>query len=108
MKHSRAVTELRSKLRGTREKIQLSQSQVAQLAGVRPNDVARAENGGFASPALIAKVATAVAAYSSVTNGNEPDPTVALSSDDRVKALERRLGALEAGLTRAASQLALF
>jgi transcriptional regulator with XRE-family HTH domain len=108
VRHSRATTELRSKLRGAREHVRLSQAEVAGLAGVRPNDVARVENGQAASPALIAKVGAAVASYSSVTNGHEPDPTVALELDDRVGELERRLGALEAGLARAASQIALL
>jgi transcriptional regulator with XRE-family HTH domain len=108
--HSRATTELRSRLRGAREQAGLSQSEAAQLASVRPNDISRAENGLPASPALVAKIAAAVATYSTVMNGHsEQDPVaVWVELDDRVKALERRLDVLEEGVARAASELRLF
>jgi transcriptional regulator with XRE-family HTH domain len=104
--HSTAVQELRSKLRNTRERAGLSQAQVAELAGVLPNDVGRCENGRHASPALIAETATALAAFTKLTTGPEPDPTVALQLDERLEATEKRLGAVELQLARASVELA--
>jgi transcriptional regulator with XRE-family HTH domain len=106
VQHSRATIAVRSKLRPARERARLSQGQVASLAGVRANAVARAENGGYASPALIAKVAIATAAYASLTNGHDPHPTVALELDERLELAEQRLAGLEEQLARAGIELA--
>jgi transcriptional regulator with XRE-family HTH domain len=106
MHHSRALVELRSNLRNARERAGLSQAQVAELAGVRANDIGRCENGRHASPTLIAKTATALATFSTLTNGREPDPTVALELDERLEAAEKRLVAVELQLTRAGVELA--
>ena len=83
-----------------------SPAQVAELAGVHANDIGRCENGRHASPALIARTATALAAFTTLTNGHEPEPTVALELDERLEAAERRLAAVGLQLSRAEDGLA--